>query len=356
MRSFGLWYKARPIENVTTPKFSVHINFWSESIKTSKKKKSSPYLDIGIKIIDYRSLEMLIFHCPFIISEKELVDLSDKLSNKKNANIIFNTDGEIETRDQYSIMKLDKNSAGENLLIFPMEQNVGTVFDIQDWKERTNINFYFRDFINYIDSKKEFKNINSLYIRFRIATESLKNKIYFDSEPLNKSFESAFSGTRIIDFKINEKRNLGEDTITKIEMQNFRWPEFDKIHLLIMEPSSYDVESFSNEQVTCRELEGRLWDDYFGEMIDTSKGHVLAYHWKFEKEFSCLVKVKYSKARFLTILAYVFIVVALGIAGSLIVSFTQELFKNNRLYFTGIDILVIAILFGAGILLGKRSK
>ena len=62
-----------------------------------------------------------------------------------------------------------------------------------------------------------------------------------------------------------------------------------------MEPSSYDVESFANKQMTCRELEGELWDDYFGANINYSKGRILAYHWKFENECSCLIKVKYSK-------------------------------------------------------------
>lgn len=47
--------------------------------------------------------------------------------------------------------------------------------------------------------------MNTLYIRLRINNVNLRNHIYFDSEPLNKSFESAFSGTRIIDFKVNER-------------------------------------------------------------------------------------------------------------------------------------------------------
>jgi hypothetical protein len=128
------------------------------------------------------------------------------------------------------------------------------------------------------------------------------------------------------------------------------------MHLLVMEPSSYDVQSFSNENMTCRELEGKLWDDYFEKEMDLSKGRILAYHWKFEEilSSSCLIKVKYSRTKKSTIAGYIFIVIALGIIGSAVVSFTQALFLQQDLKFMGIDIIVALLLFGVGLLLGQK--
>lgn len=356
MKSFGLWYQKREKENQEEPVFSLHVNFWSESIKTKKNKKRLPYLDIGIKISNYSSIKNATFQCPFKIDNSQLIDLSDKLSKKSNANLIFNIDGEIETKDNYSLVKLDKGDASQDLLIFPLKQSLGDVYKIDEVGERTNIIFEFSDFIKYVDSKSQLKSIKTIYIRFRIKTDALMNTIYFDSEPLNKSFDSAFSGTRIIDFKINEKRNLEESAVTKMVMDGQTWSKLDKVHLLIMEPSAYDVESFSNDKMTCRELEGKLWDDYLGEEIDLTKGHNLAYHWKATNDFSCLVKIRYSTAKISTILAYILIAISLGILGSLVVSFTQAFAQKQDICFALVDFIVAGILFSLGILIGRTKK
>lgn len=119
-----------------------------------------------------------------------------------------------------------------------------------------------------------------------------------------------------------------------------------------MELCSYDVESFADKQMTCRELEGELWDDYFGENINYSKGRVLAYHWKFENECSCLVKVKYSKTNVATLIAYIVMVLALGVLGSTIVSLIQNACVK---YFPYISIGLGCFLFAIGLVLGRKK-
>ena len=356
MKSFGLWYKQTGNSHIEDPIFSLHVNFWSESIKTKKSKKRTPYLDIGIKISNYHSIEKITFQCPFKFLKEQVFDLSDKLSKKDNANLIFNVDGEIETKDKYSLVKLDKSDTEKDLLIFPLKHDWEGVFTIEALDERTSIIFDFTKFIEYIAKKPELNKIKTMYIRFRIKTNALLNGIYFDNEPLNKSFDSAFIGTRIIDFKINEKRNLAGSFVTKIEMDGQKWVEFEKIHLLVMEPSAYDVESFSNDKMTCRELEGKLWDDYLDEEIDLKKGHILAYHWKAGGNFSCLVKVRYSRAKIATILAYILVAISLGVLGSLIVSFIQGLFLGQDVLFALVTLSIAVLLFVAGLVVGGTVK
>lgn len=348
MRSFGLWYKNNN-ENNDTPVFSIHINFWSESVK---KDSGIPDLDVGIKVKNFKSVNELIFHCPFVIVENDVKDLEPKLCKLKNANIIFNTDGAIQTKKSYSVYSFKKNENEEKLLLFPLIQDLGEIYCLYKEDNKTDILFNFSIFNEYLKNKDEFADINEVYIRFRISSTELKNSIYFDCEPSNKSFESAFSGTRIFDFKINEKRNLGSKTIAKIDMQKYLFPQIDNIHLLVMEPSSYDVESFANKQMTCRELEGELWDDYFGKNINYSKGRVLAYHWKFENECSCLIKIKYSKTNVTTLTAYIVMVLALGVLGSTIVAIIQsECVK----YFPYISIGIGCFLFAIGLILGRKK-
>ena len=85
MRSFGLWYK-KVKETDKTPIFSMHINFWSESVKMDSEV---PDLDVGIKIKDFIGVDELIFHCPFLFGEQEVLDLIPKLCVKENANIVY---------------------------------------------------------------------------------------------------------------------------------------------------------------------------------------------------------------------------------------------------------------------------
>ena len=76
-------------DNENIPQFSLHVNFWSlEDIKT-KENINTPFLDIGIKIKNYKQLDHITFYCPFYLDKKGIVDLSEKLASKNNASIIL---------------------------------------------------------------------------------------------------------------------------------------------------------------------------------------------------------------------------------------------------------------------------
>lgn len=359
MRSFGLWYK-KNVENAGNPVFSVHMNFWSESMK---KGESNPSLDIGIKVKNFEKVKEIVFHCPFVFSEDQMVDLASKLKSVKNANLIFNTDGKIEEKELHSIYLLKREKQEETILLLPLKKETASFhlkYELNVDDEKSDIKFDFTEFNDHINSlkkKNDIREVDEVYIRFRITSDSLKDRIYFDTEPSNKSFESAFTGTRVFDFKINEKRNLGSNTISVLDKDNYEFPQIDVIHLLLMEPSSYDLEAFANPQMTCRELEGELWKDYFENEIDYSNGKILAYHWKFENKdsCSCLIKVKYSKTDKKIIISYVFIVLALGILGSAFVSMVQYLYKDFLFFFCLISYGIAVVLFGFGLILGNKK-
>ena len=161
----------------------------------------------------------------------------------------------------------------------------------------------------------------------------------------------ALLSTKIHSEYVNEKRNLGIRTIKNVDLNKYIFPEIKTVHLLIMEPSSYDVESFANKQMTCRELEGDLWNDYFKNTIDYSQGRILAYHWKFEGECSCLVKVKYSKTNLRTLSAYILVVLALGMLGSFAVTMLQTVSGNDFVLIS----IIIGVILLVGFLLGKKK-
>lgn len=333
MESFALWYKEKKSKGKKKQKvkFDLHMNFWSESLMgKGDKNKEIPFLDVGIKVYNFRRVKEFIFQCPFELNRDEIFDLHNKIIDKNNAQIIFNTDVEIETKKGYSLLNLNGK---EKMLVCSVPKSDKCIENIDD--DRTNIIFDLQALHRYIEKKKEdYEGIDELYIRFRIQSNTLINKVYSDWEEMDKSFQSRFSGTRILDFKINEERNLNQDDNKNYLIAGYEVALFKNIHLLMIELASCDVQSFAEGKMTCREVENNLWGDYCGGDILDGKKQVLAYHWKFsEKELhkddnlssiSCLAKVKYSKAEISTVVAYSFIVVGLGILSSVGVSLFDE--------------------------------
>lgn len=382
MKSFGLWYKSqtenteqglaknssqenssenmdsfnKPLsEGSGRSEFDLHVNFWSLEDYKHTDNNTVPCLDIGLKIFKYQLIERLTFFCPFRVEKEDVLDLADKMSTKNNANIIFNTDCEIHTKDNYTIIELEQN---EHLLVFPLDQVIKDVYSITNGEYGAKLEFNFRNFQQYVKSNPGLNELDTIYIRFRIKGNALRHHIYFDSEPLNKSFESAFSGTRMIDFKVNEKRNIDEKVRAEIIVNHEELAKLKTVHFLLMEPSAYEVKSFDNYGMSCRELEQELWDDYLGMPIDFAKGHILAYHWKTKgvrESFNCLVKVNYSKTKPLTIVVYAMVVVALGVISSAGVTAVSIFWPGD--FRAMICTFVFGILLIAlGILIGKRSK
>lgn len=151
MKSFGMWYQEQNNQNLEhkSPKFDLHVNFWSlEDIKTSSGVRE-PYLDLGIKIENYKQLECLTFFCPFEVDAKEIEDLSEKMSLKDNANIIFNDDCEIETKDNYTIVQMPDE---QRLLAFPLFTGMKGICTVEKSTEcgETRIVFDFQKFHEYV--------------------------------------------------------------------------------------------------------------------------------------------------------------------------------------------------------------
>ena len=308
MESFGFWYKLVEDKDDKNPEFDLHVNFWFLG-DILKGKVKNPYLDIGIKIQNYKNLSNLVFSFPFHVPQKNLVDLASKMSVKNNASIVFNEECEIETQKEYTLIKIPgkEKTDDKKLLIFPLEQAVANIYEL--------------------------------------------------------------TGTRVLDFKINEKRNIDKNITARMEQKEELLVEFGQIHFLVMEPSSYDMVSYTQNQMSCRELEKDLWNEYLKVDLEDKFGHVLAYHWKKKasdqskiSDFSCFAKINYQKMQMKTVFAYVLVVLGLGVAGSTIVSatplintFSQRLSGGYNIVNLIMDLALAVVMIFIGWRVG-RSK
>lgn len=304
-----------------------------------------------------------------MLEKKNILDLSDKIKQQMNAQLIFNDDCEMETNAGYTEVKLSET---EKLLVFLLEQDCGIESVIDNNKNYSTISIKMKPFRDYIKAVPAFQNIEdkyqSIYLRFRVKGIALKDILFFDSEQTNKSFESAFSATRVLDFKINQSRNIENVLRVGMNRNGYEMVKFSKVHFLIMLPSAYDLDQYSGN-INCRELESGVWNDYFGQDIDFHKGHVLAYHWKrsakesastFE-EFSCFAKINYRKTKPKMLMAYIIIVISLGMTGSALVSLCQNVYNffmtNSQTDFGLIIALALGILmFLVGLSIGRSES
>ena len=185
MESFGFWYKLVEDKDDKNPEFDLHVNFWFLG-DILKGKVKNPYLDIGIKIQNYKNLSNLVFSFPFHVPQKNLVDLASKMSVKNNASIVFNEECEIETQKEYTLIKIPgkEKTDDKKLLIFPLEQAVENIYELTDYKEKSYITVKFDEFRTYLkNSGSDLERYSDIYIRFRIQNIDLENILYFDSEP-----------------------------------------------------------------------------------------------------------------------------------------------------------------------------
>jgi hypothetical protein len=182
------------------------------------------------------------------------------------------------------------------------------------------------------------------YFRFRIYIPDLW-PITKEEKPSNSWLESAFFVTEIIDFHVNEKRNLSEELLRA--MHDEGEVNFKKIHLFLMRYNNYDHIFSHPFPVDARTLERTIWTDYVGE--DYACEQILAYHWRQKYEgkanandalpskssdlgshgfssFNVFTKFRFQKANKTTILIFLAGLLGIGIISGLIANWLYNRF------------------------------
>ena len=238
MESIGLWYKKD--ENINEiAEFDIHINLWNIS---NNKKHQEPFIDIGIGINNYKSIDELIMLIPFKLDLSDIIDLYDYIKKPDVARLVFNEIGcETESKNKYFILKIDNNRIKLLVSIKDIENQSKGIMSIEsNYFERTDNKSEQSDYeilkFNFKDIKKDekFNNFNDLYFRFRLKTPQIKNRLFCQVDKKNWFLESGFTKTQIVDVKINKERNLPHDYCDLMSKSNYKFVCFKNIHLLVM--------------------------------------------------------------------------------------------------------------------------
>jgi hypothetical protein len=171
-----------------------------------------------------KSIKELHIHFPFTVKRSDFEDLGNIIGKDvKYVNAIFNENYEMISDSAHPKYKIIKDKAQKIIFV---------IYSI-------DINSDDISFFNCYGGTKVSINIpanraqenNKIYIRIRLKGNAVK---YFIREftPKNWFFQSAFTSTDTIDFRINEKRNYNDSLAEQIkEKQLFN---INKIHFLLM--------------------------------------------------------------------------------------------------------------------------
>lgn len=343
MNTIAIWFEKKDREDRSQePEVDLHFNFWKLRLKLKKYEeffcapqydnKYGYFLDIGLKVRKIDLVSAILINVPFKINPGDIKDLGKRLhSNGLLINAIFNEDFELKIKAQSKILEVTNIENKESFSIYALdEKNDLEIIENRYKDDGTIIKINTHD-ITPSNAKKE------VYFRIRLETPLIKNFRYI-YQPRNSFFQSAFSNTEVVDFRVNEKRNINPSLLEDIEKEG---PfTISKIHFLLLR-SARDSYVFSHKPVdSCRGLEKNLWGEYIGNG-HKNVDNIIAYHWK-EKgkgiiSFNSLVKMRFDKNNIFTIAIYILIIIALNVTANYLTAYLRNRFKPKAAKFLKVE-------------------
>lgn len=313
----------KPIESVDIEKYpdvgEVHVNVW----KVYKGKLFLDpiyYMDFGIKVSF--KVEQIRLYVPFMVDKDRKIDLCSQLMNNRALlSAVFNDEMLPDPCPNSCYCHVENQISKRDFFLYQIgDDNI-------EYKDFTDENgTYLTIKINgYPDeTKKESYKDKTLYVRFRLCIVK-NNQIAISEHISNDLIQAAFSITDLFDLRFNEIREINPKIQEKMNTDGFERLLFDKLHVFYIADTREDVENCSSLKIDSRLLEKDHWVKYEPEnaLVYT---HFIAHHWrKRRKNFdqpirdaSVFFSTRYPKLDGFRLLAYLFVVVLLGWAGSML--------------------------------------
>jgi hypothetical protein len=269
-------------------------------IKHRQHAKLDNFLDIGIMLANAEDSTHINIFIPNQLDKSNIQDLGRIFKdNTELVSAIFNEDYEVSARAH------EKTIEVKNFDATPL-------FDIYmlDLESDMTIENQFGGSIIQIRIPEYLRN-RKHYYRIRLKCSFAEQIGYVYTPPASSILEGAFFQTELIDFGVNEKRNLPGSLLETVSQNGNVL--FTKSHFFLMREASDDY-IFSHKPPGGRQLEKDIWKAYVGE--DYSFEQITAYHWKEanpHSSFSIFVKFRSFHSGLRTILIAMGVIILLGI-------------------------------------------
>lgn len=329
--SLGFWLEDDNRANINDSepknKVELHINYWS-----LETKQACNYLDIGLKLelVNEESFKSINFYFPFkmgkeaymgnlgnvICSTDDLIELIFNERLKSSFEGVNFKDINFDSKDS-EILRLYKE-----LDIGNESTNVKFIQDEENGSTRINIPMDILD-ISKVNDKRVYH-----YFRFRLKLTPEHVKILSQNyEPQDRLVVSKFEKIEVIDFRLNELRDLPA-SVSNCLNKNFI---LEQIHFFLIRDIHDELKLSHAKYKRCRLLEKEVWNPYLKFKSEQAilPSQMLIYH--FEKSnkvlnqgtnhidrFNAFAKFVRVKVTFPNILVFILSVIMLGAMGSLL--------------------------------------
>ncbi len=311
MKSIAVWYKPENKSVESLNDIELHFNLWK---LPSRVSNYSRFMDIGVKLENTINVSQLKIYFPFQIKKKDFTDIVDKFITKPDlVSAIFNENYKTTSE---STSKTHRITDSNDNFVFNIYQTRDSDIEVNEQFGGTTVSINCQ------------KSTEKTYFRFRITGDYLLTLSDIQKPP-NAIIQSAFSKIELIDFRVNEARDLDLDLLEQMGKENTL--KINKAHFFFICSSSEDVLGSHKPYISCRNLENYRWLGYVDDDKLNSNQIFLAYHWTqggktddAKQDFSVLIKSKFESNNWRTILVYIlglaFFAILFNIASQLIIN------------------------------------
>jgi len=305
MNCLAIWYKHKPSKPKEELGVDLHLNLWELDRKNVGEGKShKDFLDIGIMIENPSNVANINIFTPFKVNKDEIEDLGHYFKDDKLVAAVFNEQYDVTASTQNKTLKVKDNKDKVKFYIY--------MVDVKNDIRKQTRNYGGSVFSIKVSTGEDIKPI---YYRIRINSKKLE-ELYSKYKPETHWLQSHYHKTELIDFRINERRNL--DGSLKEAMQNSGEVYFKSVEYFVMRESRYDFVSSHANMYRSRKLEEDLWESYVGG--DCKCDDILAYHWSWsgERGFNAFVKFRIYTSDKRTRAKFFFFLVLVGLIGGIL--------------------------------------
>lgn len=332
MKSLVFWYepKEENDSSISNAELQLHFNHWKLEEKNNSRKDYDYFLDIGIRVKDGANIRNICFFLPEVANDLSLVfeDLGSKLKDAKLLTAIFNEKYSANSGGIQKYFQATKDGKNE-LFIYALDVRSDLV-SIHNYGG-TIVKIAFTCF-DGVDT----------YYRIRLKTDFVK-KFSHIYRPTNSFFENIFSRVELIDFRVNDTRDINPSLLEHINIYGKMF-NISLIHLFIMRNITDEYILSDIHLNSVRLLEEGTWNAYLeGTNYEYSKS--LAYHLKtkvldsdrlkdkYIEDFNALVKFNFEDSQLMKYLGFaILFALASGILGNTLydlIKYLGRYFFNN---------------------------
>ncbi|MGA9048047.1 MAG: hypothetical protein WB588_03550 [Dehalococcoidia bacterium] len=298
----AIWCTGQKVgqETANTYNLECHFNYWLLG-----DSSVNCFLDIGLMVLgNSPPMDTINIYLPAKLSESNLTDLGSLFrSSTELVSAIFNADYIVSSGSQEKTIDICR---ADRTFLFSIYQ-----LDIEN--DVTILNQFGGSTISikvpeYLKNKKH-------YYRIRLKCDFVKQINYIYKPPLNSMLEGAFLQTELVDFRVNEKRNLPASLLELIRGEVKT--SFKISHFFLMREAKDDY-IFSHSLPAGRQLESHIWTSYVGTEYPFHR--VIAYRWSETDPSSLCIFIKFKSFRSnkWTIIVTLTLILIFGVIGSCI--------------------------------------